>query len=57
MLEELVGKKVTIHLAAWSNPVKGEVVEISDSWLKLQSKKTIEILNKDRIARISVSQA
>ncbi len=56
MLEELVGKTVTIHIGAWSSPVRGEVVEISESWLKLQSKKTFEILNKNRITRISVLQ-
>ena len=56
MLQELLGKTVTIHLGIVSgltDSVKGEVVEVKDSWLKLQTKRKIELINIEKIRRIS----
>ncbi|MGV2872974.1 DUF6897 domain-containing protein [Colwellia sp. E150_009] len=56
MLREVQGKSVVIALGTtdFSNVVKGEVVNISDSWLKIQTKKTIEFIRVDAIIKISV---
>jgi hypothetical protein len=57
MLEELVGQKVTIHLgtvSGISDSVKGDVVELKESWVKLQSKAGTELINRNMIIRISV---
>jgi hypothetical protein len=57
MLEQFIGQKVTLYLgtvSGISDSVKGEVVEIKDSWLKLQSKTNTELINLNRIIRISV---
>ena len=56
MLREVQGKSVVIALGTtdFSNVVKGEVVNVSDSWLKIQTKKTIEFIRVDAIIKISV---
>ena len=57
MLEELIGKTVTIHLGALhgiTDDVKGEVIEIKESWLKLRTKKKTELINLEMIRRISM---
>lgn len=67
MLEELVGRTVKIYLTGQgvvsgmafmglTEPLKGEVVEIKDSWLKIQTQKDIEFINARKIARISAAQ-
>jgi hypothetical protein len=57
MLEQLVGQKVTIHLgtvSGISDSVKGEVVELKESWLQLKSKTSTELIHLNMIIRISV---
>ena len=57
MITELQGKKVTVYLShsTWGDSlVKGEVIEIKDSWLKLQGKKRLEYINLATIKRISI---
>lgn len=67
MLEELVGRTVKIYLAGQgvisgmafmglTEPLKGQVVEVKDSWLKIQTKKETEFINARKIARISATQ-
>jgi hypothetical protein len=60
MLEELTGKKVTIHLGAVSgisDSVKGEIVEVKDGWLKLKSKTTTELIRQEMIKRVSIKSS
>lgn len=57
MLKELIGQTVTVYLgtsSTFSDSLKGEVQEVSDTWLKLQTKKTIEFILIEKIGRISV---
>ncbi len=56
MLQELQGKKVSIALGStdFSNILKGEVIEIDDSWLKLKTRKELEYIRIDAITRIVV---
>ena len=57
MLQELQGKMVKIHLGVmreWTDCIKGEVVEIKNSWVKVQTKKTVELINLDTAKRITV---
>ncbi len=56
MLQELLGKTVTIYLgvvSSFSDAVKGEVIEVKESWLKVQTKRDIELINVERISRIT----
>jgi hypothetical protein len=57
MLQELVGKRVVVHLGAWStwgsDSVKGEVVKVRDSWMELRTSKGIEVINTETVRRIS----
>ena len=57
MLKELQGKNVVVALGttSFSNVVKGEVLDVSDGWLKIQTKKTLEFIRVDAIIKISVS--
>ena len=54
MLQELKGTSVSIALGTtdFSNVIKGEVVEIKDAWLKLQTKKNTEYIRIEAITRI-----
>ena len=57
MLQEIHGKKVTIYLTLsglGNSSVKGKVIEIDESWLKLKGKKEIEIVYVNAIKRITV---
>ena len=57
MLQEIQGKKVTVYLnpSAWTeNRVRGEVIEINDSWLKLKGKKALVFVKIDTIRWFSV---
>lgn len=58
MLEELIEKKVTIHLGTLggiTDSVKGEVVAIEDSWIMIKTKKETEFINLNTIRRITLS--
>ncbi len=54
MLQELKGKTVSIAMGTtdFSYVLKGKVLEIKDSWLKLQTKKSVEYIRVDAIVRI-----
>jgi hypothetical protein len=57
MLKEFKGKNVTVYLTVtpWGNSeVKGEVVESNESWLKLKTKRSIELIKLETIKRVSV---
>ena len=56
MLAELQGKNVVIALGTtdFSHAVKGEIIDVSDTWLKVQTKKTVEFIRVDAIIKISV---
>lgn len=45
MLKEIQGKNVVIALGTtdFSNVVKGEVLNVSDTWLKIQTKKNVRV--------------
>ena len=57
MLKEVQGKNVVVALGTtdFSHDVKGEVLGVSDGWLKIQTKKTLEFIRVDAIIKISVS--
>jgi transcriptional regulator with XRE-family HTH domain len=54
MLQELKGKTVSIAMGTtdFSYVLKGKVLEIKDSWLKLRTKKSVEYIRVDAIVRI-----
>lgn len=59
MLNELVGKQVMIvmgisvsRLSGFDDNVKGKIVEIDDSWVKLEQKKETIYINISHIKRI-----
>lgn len=57
MLQDLQSKKVKVYLGVvqgWTDFIKGEVVAISDSWIKVQTKKTVELINQDTVKRVTV---
>ena len=54
MLQELKSKMVSVAMGTtdFSYVLKGEVLEIKDSWLKLKTKKNVEYIRVDAIVRI-----
>jgi hypothetical protein len=58
MLQEVLNKKVVISIGTtdFSNVIKGEVLDLSHSWLKIQTKKNIEYIRVDAIIKILVSE-
>ena len=58
MLQEVLNKKVVISIGTtdFSNVIKGEVLDASDSWLKIQTKKNIEYIRVDAIIKILISE-
>ena len=59
MLEEILKKDVVISVGTtdFSYVVKGEVVDVSDSWLKVQTKKNLEYIKVDAIIKVTVTKA
>ena len=59
MLEEILKKDVVISVGTtdFSYVVKGEVVDVSDSWLKVQTKKNLEYIKVDAIIKVVVTKA
>lgn len=58
MLQEVLKKNVVISTGTtdFSYVIKGEVLDISDTWLKLQTKKNIEYISVNSIIKILVSE-
>ena len=57
MLNKLIGQTVTVYLgtaSGFTDSVKGEVLEAREGWLKLQTKKRIELIQIEKIGRIVV---
>ena len=59
MLQEVLKQNVVISLGTtdFSNVIKGKVLEVSDSWLKVQTKKNLEYIRVDAIIKIVVSSS
>ena len=59
MLEEILKKNVVISVGTtdFSYVVKGDVVDVSDSWLKVQTKKNLEYIKVDAIIKVAVTKA
>lgn len=58
MLQEVLKKNVVISTGTtdFSYVIKGEVLDISDTWLKLQTKKNVEYIRVNSIIKILVSE-
>lgn len=58
MLEELRGKEVFIQMGSASivtDSFKGKVLDVGETWIKLQTKKKIEYINLAMVGRISTN--
>ena len=59
MLEEILKANVVISVGTtdFSYVIKGEVVDVSDSWLKVKTKKSLEYIKVDAIIKVAVTKA
>jgi hypothetical protein len=60
MLKELLNKEVIVHmgiLSSFTDYIKGNIIEMSDDWIKLKTKKSIEFININKIARIALKES
>ena len=56
MLEELKEKEVSIKTARWpAGRLKGKVIAVGDSWIKIQTKKKIEYINFANVSNINTN--
>jgi len=56
MLSDLKGREVTVslELSPWGNSVvNGEVLEVSDDWIKIQSKNTVELIAASSVKKVA----
>ncbi|QEN07232.1 hypothetical protein EXM22_04235 [Oceanispirochaeta crateris] len=57
MFDDLKGKNVIVHFGVISgitDTVKGSVIQVENLWLKIQTKKKIEIINLGKVSRITI---
>lgn len=57
MFNELIDTQVKIQFGVMSgvtDSVKGKVLKIENSWMKLEIKERIEMVNLEKVSRISV---
>jgi|688.fasta_scaffold176913_3 small nuclear ribonucleoprotein (snRNP)-like protein len=54
MLQELIGKRVQIQVNWWTS-IEGEVIAVDEIWVKLKSKKSMELVKIVEIFNISTS--
>ncbi len=54
MLQELIGKKVLIQVNWWTS-TEGELIAADEIWVKLKSKKGVELVKIAEIFSISAS--
>ena len=54
MMKDLVNKKVTVELGTHgpAESIKGTVMDVSEEWLKIESKSTVEYINLREVKRI-----
>ena len=58
MLEELRGKEVLILMGSASivtDSLKGKVLDVGETWIKLQTKKKIAYINLAMVGRITTN--
>ena len=56
MLEELKRKEVSIKPARFpAVNLKGKVIDVGDSWIKIQTKKKIEYINFANVSNINTN--
>lgn len=57
MLNEINGKNVVIHLgvvAGITDAVKGNVVEVSEAWLKIKTNRNLQLVSLSMVRRIEI---
>ena len=59
MLEKLKGKEVTLQMGSASivtDSIKGKVMEVGESWIKIQTKKKLQYINLAKVGRITTER-
>ncbi len=56
LVKEYIGKEVRVTLDGELGYYKGILVSVEDNWLKLDTKKCMELLNGDMIKQISIQK-
>lgn len=56
MLNDFIGKKVTIFAEGELGGFQGTILAVENNWLKIEDKKTIRLLNADMIMQIQLKK-
>ena len=51
-LKSYIGKKCKIDITTWYGPFTGTITKCEDGWITLETWRTTELINIDRINRI-----
>jgi len=57
MFEDLIGKNVKVQIgviSAMTDSVKGKIIQIESMWIKLQVKDKVELVNLDKVSRLTI---
>lgn len=52
MLNDLIGKNVQIQIN-WFSSSEGELIDVNETWVKLKTKKAIELIKIEHIISVS----
>lgn len=55
-LKSYIGKECKVDIASWYPIIKGIIAKCENGWITIETKGTIELINIDRINKISVKK-
>lgn len=55
-LKSYIGKTCKIDITAWYSPFSGTISKCENGWITLETRGKVELINIDRINRISIKK-
>ena len=55
-LKSYIGKKCVVDLSSWYSSITGTIIKCESGWMTLETRRKIELINIDRINRISLKR-
>lgn len=54
LIKKYIGKNCQISTGSFNNSIKGEIIDINENWLEVQTKKGKELINAEYIQSIKM---
>ena len=55
-LKSYIGKKCKIDISTFYTPFSGTIIKCENGWITFETRGTIELINIDRINKVSLSK-